>query len=42
MDWFAILKVEEFGLEKSPVAGRELYRRLSFGLTGLPPLPSEV
>ena len=43
MDWFVNRKLEESGLEKSPVAtARELYRRLSFGLTGLPPLPNEV
>ena len=43
VDWFVKRKLDESGLEKSPVAtARELYRRLSFGLTGLPPLPSEV
>ena len=43
VDWFVTLRLEESGLEKAPVATvRELYRRLSFGLTGLPPLPSEV
>jgi mono/diheme cytochrome c family protein len=43
VDWFVNRKLEESGLKKSPVAtARELYRRLSFGLTGLPPLPKEV
>ena len=43
VDWFVNEKLDELGLEKAPVAStRELYRRLSFGLTGLPPLPSEV
>ena len=43
VDWFVNKKLDELGLEKAPVASaRELYRRLSFGLTGLPPLPSEV
>ena len=43
VDWFINQKLEELGLEQAPIAnGRELYRRLSFGLTGLPPSPSEV
>ena len=43
VDWFVNQKLEESGLEKAPVAtAHELYRRLSFGLTGLPPLPSGV
>ena len=43
VDWFINQRLEVSGLEKAPVAtARELYRRLSFGLTGLPPLPSEV
>ena len=43
VDWFINQKLEELGLEKAPIANaRELYRRLSFGLTGLPPSPSEV
>ena len=43
VDWFINQKLEELGLDKAPLASaRELYRRLSFGLTGLPPLPSEV
>ena len=43
VDWFVNRKLEEFGLEKAPLAtARELYRRLSFGLTGLPPLPTEL
>ena len=43
VDWFINQKLEESGLEKAPLAkAHELYRRLSFGLTGLPPLPSEV
>ena len=43
VDWFVSRKLEESGLEKAPFASaRELYRRLSFGLTGLPPLPTEL
>ena len=43
VDWFVNRKLEEFGVEKAPLAtARELYRRLSFGLTGLPPLPTEL
>ena len=43
VDWFINQKLEELGLEQAPIASaRELYRRLSFGLTGLPPSPSEV
>jgi hypothetical protein len=43
VDWFINQKLEELGLEQAPIANaRELYRRLSFGLTGLPPSPSEV
>ena len=43
VDWFVNRKLEESGLEKAPFASaRELYRRLSFGLTGLPPLPTEL
>ena len=43
VDWFINQRLKVSGLEKAPVAtARELYRRLSFGLTGLPPLPSEV
>jgi hypothetical protein len=42
VDWFVKQKLDESGLKKAPVASaHELYRRLSFGLTGLPPLPSE-
>ena len=43
VDWFVSRKLEESGLEKAPFASaRELYRRLSFGLKGLPPLPTEL
>ena len=43
VDWFVSRKLEESGLEEAPFASaRELYRRLSFGLTGLPPLPTEL
>jgi len=43
VDWFVGKKLEESGIEPAPSASpRELYRRLSFGLTGLPPGPEEA
>jgi len=43
VDWFVNKKLDESELKKASVASAyELYRRMSFGLTGLPPLPSEV
>ncbi|MDZ4689429.1 MAG: DUF1553 domain-containing protein, partial [Planctomycetaceae bacterium] len=43
IDAFVIQKLEEQGLAPSPSAGRrELIRRLSFDLLGLPPSPEEV
>ncbi len=43
VDWFVDRKLKEAGLEPAPEASsRELYRRLSFGLTGLPPQPSKA
>ncbi|MDC3335779.1 PSD1 and planctomycete cytochrome C domain-containing protein [Opitutales bacterium] len=43
VDWFVNRKLKEFDLDYAPRAtARELYRRLSFGLTGLPPKPIEA
>ncbi|NNC90399.1 MAG: DUF1553 domain-containing protein [Akkermansiaceae bacterium] len=43
VDWFVDRKLREIGLDPAPVAApRELARRLSFGLTGLPPLPRDA
>jgi mono/diheme cytochrome c family protein len=43
IDFFIDRKLEEIGLEPAPVAApRELARRMSFGLTGLPPEPARV
>jgi len=43
VDWFVNRKLKEFDLDYAPDASaRELYRRLSFGLTGLPPTPTEA
>ena len=40
VDWFIDRKLEEIELDPAPMAEpRELARRLSFGLTGLPPQP---
>ena len=40
IDWFIDQGLHEAGLEPAPVAApRELARRVSFGLTGLPPQP---
>ncbi len=40
VDYFVDRKLEEMGLEAAPDAGpRELARRRSFGVTGLPPAP---
>ena len=40
VDWFVNRKLKETGLDPAPDASpRALYRRLSFGLTGLPPDP---
>ncbi|MBL64493.1 MAG: hypothetical protein CMI30_13945 [Opitutae bacterium] len=40
IDWFVGKELKEAGVEPAPDASpRELYRRLSFGLTGLPPDP---
>ena len=43
VDWFVNRKLKEAGLDPAPDASpRELYRRLSFGLTGLPPDPAQA
>ena len=43
VDWFVDRRLEEAGLKPAPTAGSgELVRRMTFGLTGLPPTPSEV
>lgn len=43
VDWFVNRKLKEAGLKPAPDASpRELYRRLSFGLTGLPPDPAQA
>ena len=43
VDWFVNRKLAELGLKHAPDASaRELFRRLSYGLTGLPPHPKEV
>ena len=43
VDWFIDRKLNETGLRPAPVApARELARRLSFGLTGLPPTPQDA
>ena len=43
VDWFVDRALQEAGLEPAPVAEpRELARRMSFGLTGLPPAPAEI
>ena len=43
VDWFIDRKLKETGLDAAPVANsRELARRLSFGITGLPPRPIDA
>ena len=43
IDWFIDRKLKDAGLDPAPpAAALELVRRLSFGLTGLPPEPEEV
>jgi hypothetical protein len=43
IDAFVLAKMQEKGLEPSPPAGkRELLRRVTFDLTGLPPTPEET
>ena len=43
VDWFVNRKLKEAGLvPASDASSRELYRRLSFGLTGLPPDPAQA
>ena len=43
VDWFVNRRLKEFELDYAPDASaNELYRRLSFGLTGLPPNPMEA
>lgn len=43
VDWFINRKLNETGLDVAPVARpRELVRRLSFGMTGLPPRPIDA
>lgn len=43
IDWFIEARLAELGLEPAPRAtARELIRRVSYDLTGLPPTPEEV
>ena len=43
VDWFVNRKLKETGLAPAPDASPpELYRRMSFGLTGLPPDPAQA
>lgn len=43
IDWFIDRRLNDAGLDAAPVAdSRELARRLSFGVTGLPPLPTDA
>ena len=43
VDWFIGQKLKRAKLEPAPAANaRELVRRMSFGLTGLPPKPTEI
>jgi mono/diheme cytochrome c family protein len=43
VDWFVNRKLKETGLDPAPDASPlELYRRMSFGLTGLPPDPAQA
>jgi mono/diheme cytochrome c family protein len=43
VDWFIDRKLKEIGLDTAPIAKpRELARRLSFGVTGLPPAPNDA
>ena len=43
VDFFIQRKLDEAGLEAAPEAdATQMIRRLSFGLTGLPPKPREV
>ena len=43
VDWFINRRLKRVGLKHAPDASaRELVRRLSYGLTGLPPHPKEV
>ena len=43
IDWFIDRKLKEIGLAAAPVAkSRELARRISFGMTGLPPRPIDT
>ncbi|NQV29098.1 MAG: DUF1553 domain-containing protein [Rhodopirellula sp.] len=43
VDWFIDRKLKEIELSPAPVASpRELVRRLSFGVTGLPPAPEDA
>jgi len=43
VDWFIDRKLKDIGLTAAPDARpRELVRRLSFGITGLPPVPDDT
>jgi mono/diheme cytochrome c family protein len=43
VDWFVNRKLKEAGLAPAPAASPlDMYRRLSFGLTGLPPDPAQA
>ena len=43
VDWFIDRRLEKAGLRPAPSAGSgELVRRMTFGLTGLPPTPDEI
>ena len=42
IDWFVNRKLKEAGQTGADASPRELYRRLSFGLTGLPPDPARA
>ena len=43
VDWFVDRRLEKAGLQPAPIAAPgELVRRMTFGLTGLPPAPGEI
>ena len=43
IDWFILEKLEDAGIQPTQAADRRtLVRRVSFGLTGLPPTPEDI